>query len=56
MEDVQAFQNYVVANELFEMLDWKANVKAVEDFLKEFGELPPGVKFTTTNLVGVRRS
>lgn len=56
IEDAQAFQDHVVGNGMFEMLDWKANVKAVEDYLREYDELPPGVKLNSAMLVGVRRA
>lgn len=56
LEDAQAFRDHVIANEQFDMLDWKANVKAVADYISEYDEPPPGVKYSTVMLVGVRRS
>lgn len=56
LEDAAAFKDFVIANELFDMLDLKANVTAVEDYNKEFGALPPGVKFSSAFIVGVRRA
>lgn len=55
LEDGDAFMKYVIRAEAWELLDRKANVTAVEDFAKENGVLPPGVRFTQTNVVGVRR-
>lgn len=54
--DGDAFMKHVIATEAWELLDRKANVKAVEDFISENGVLPPGLKFTSTNVVGVRRA
>lgn len=55
LADPSAFRDYVIANELFDMVDWKANAKAVQDHNEEFGALPPGVNVSTVYLVGVRR-
>jgi hypothetical protein len=46
---------YVIGNEAWDLLDRKANVKAVEDFIEENDLAPPGVNFSTTYVVGVRR-
>lgn len=56
IKDSVAFRDYVVANELFDMVDWKANATAVEEHIKDFEGTPPGVEFTTVFLVGVRRA
>lgn len=56
LEDADAFMRFVVDKERFELLDRKANVNAIEDFVKENGIMPPGVKLSSTQLVGVRRS
>jgi hypothetical protein len=56
LEDPAAFQDHVIANEQFDMLDWKANVKAVQDYITEYGETPPGVKYSTMFTIGVRRA
>lgn len=55
IQDGDAFMKYVINSEAWDLLDRKANVTAVEDFAKENGVLPPGVRFTQTNVVGVRR-
>lgn len=55
LADPAAFRDFVIANELFDMVDWKANAKAVQDHNQEFGALPPGVNVATVFLVGVRR-
>lgn len=56
LADPQAFMDYVVSNEAWDLLDRKANVNAVEDFIGEHKAPPPGVNYSTTSLVGVRRS
>ena len=35
IRDATAFQNYVIENRAWDMLDWKANVTAVGDFITE---------------------
>lgn len=56
LSDPQAFMRYVIGNEAWDLLDRKANSNAVADFIAENNAPPPGVNFTTTNIVGVRRS
>lgn len=53
--DRSAFWEYVQSNENFDLLDWKANVTAVGDFVEEHNSLPPGVSFNVHQTVGVRR-
>lgn len=59
--DMSTFWNWVVANGEFDMVDRKANVPAVREYLeKQAGSAnpspPPGVNFTTRIEVGVRRN
>jgi phage tail tube protein FII len=54
--DGDAFMRYVVGEEAWDLLDRKANVTAVADFIEEHKSPPPGVNFTTAFVVGVRRS
>lgn len=56
LADAQAFMDYVIANQAFDLLDRKANVSAVEEHIKENDAPPPGVNFSSTYVVGVRRS
>lgn len=56
LADPDAFMRFVIGNEAWDLLDRKANVTAVADFIEENQETPPGVNFTTTYVVGVRRS
>jgi hypothetical protein len=55
LADPDAFMRYVIGNEQWDLLDRKANVTAVADFIEENNEAPPGVNFSTTYVVGVRR-
>lgn len=56
LADPQAFMEYVITNEAWDLLDRKANVKAVGDYIDEYNAPPPGVNYTSTSVVGVRRS
>jgi hypothetical protein len=67
--DKSAFWTFVVTQGKFDMIEYKANVKAVEDYIKsqaaeaqlnpgkgiEVGP-PPGVNYSTRFVVGVRRA
>ena len=55
LEDADAFMRHVIGGEHWELLERKANVTAVQAFVDENGVLPPGVKWTSTQVVGVRR-
>ena len=55
ISDPEMFKAFVIANEGFDMLDWKANTTAVKDYIGEYDEPPPGVKLSSIFTVGVRR-
>ncbi len=55
LADSQAFMDYVVSNERYELLDRKANSTAVRAFVEESGGLPPGCNLSALSTVGVRR-
>jgi len=55
LEDPEAFMRFVVEHKLFDLLDRKANVTAVSEYLDSNQVLPPGVKFTQRVEVNVRR-
>ncbi len=56
IEDGDAFRRHVIGTQQFELLDWKANGPAVDEFMKEHdGHLPPGVKYSSIAKVNVRR-
>lgn len=56
LADPVAFMDFVVQNGAFELLDRKANVTAVEDFINTNNVPPPGVNFSSAYTVGVRRA
>ena len=56
LADPKAFMDYVLENDAFDLLDRKANVTAVAEFIKENNTPPPGVNFSSTYVVGVRRA
>lgn len=55
LTDPAAFMKYVIENQAYDLLDRKANVKAVEDYLNKHTALPPGAKFTDVLRAGVKR-
>ena len=55
LEDPQAFMDFVVANQRFDLLDRRANATAVKDFAEKQHSLPPGVKLNPIRTIGVRK-
>lgn len=55
LTDAKAFMDYVIKNAAFDLLDRKANVTAVVEYIKHNSAPPPGVNFSSTYVVGVRR-
>ena len=55
LSDPAAFMNYVIENAAFDLIDRKANVTAVTEFVKQHDAPPPGVNFSSAYVVGVRR-
>lgn len=56
LADPQAFMQFVRSTENFDLMDRKANVTAVRDYVEANGNLPPGVNLSAINTVGVRRA
>jgi hypothetical protein len=56
LADPDAFMRFVIENEAWDLLDRKANVTAVVDFIEENEVAPPGVSLNQAYIVGVRRS
>jgi len=56
LADPAAFMEYVIRENAWDLLDRKANVTAIADFIEENSVTPPGVNFSTTFTVGVRRT
>ena len=56
LADPDAFMNYVIKNQLFELLDRRANATAVKDFVKKNSQEPPGCHLNGIQTIGVRRA
>lgn len=54
IKDKKAFREFVIANEQFDMLDWKANKVQVRTYMEENQTDVPGINFTATLTIGVR--
>jgi cobalamin biosynthesis Mg chelatase CobN len=55
LEDPQAFMDFVTQNNLFDLLDRRANGTAVREYAKEHGTLPPGAKLGSIRTIGARK-
>lgn len=53
--DPAAFRRFVIGSEAWDIVDWRANAPAIDAFLEENKELPPGINFSVFTDVGVRR-
>lgn len=53
--DKQAFTNFTIDNKQWQLVDWKANAKAVRAFVKDEKALPPGVNLTGITKVRINR-
>lgn len=57
IEDADAFRKWIIANEFWHMIDWKANAPQVADWIvQNDGQIPPGLKYSIFRTAGVRRS
>lgn len=56
LADPEAFMKFVRDTNSFDLLDRKANVTAVKDYVAEKNTLPPGVNLSSIKTVGVRRA
>lgn len=57
LADPEAFMKFVLSPDgSLDLLDRKANVTAVRDYVAERGALPPGVNLSSIKTVGVRRA
>lgn len=54
--DGDAFREYVIENQFFDLVDWKANAPAVKDHIGAHLAPPPGVNFSSYYSVGIRRA
>ena len=56
IRDRDAFRNFVIAMEAFDLVDWRANANNVAEHIKEnTGQTPPGVNFSTYTSIRFRR-
>lgn len=55
VSDMETFWAFVVATGAFDLVDKKANVTGVEEYIKIHGTPPPGVSWNTIQKVGVLR-
>ncbi len=53
--DGAAFRSFVIGGELWDLVDWKANVTATAEFIEQNDAPPPGINYSTRLEVGVRR-
>lgn len=56
LADKTAFWTYVVTHAAWDLIDYKANASEVAAHVEKTKALPPGVNYTVTQTVGVRRS
>lgn len=56
LPDPEVFMKFVIDNHLFDLIDRRANVTAVKDYVEEKKALPPGVNLTALKTIGVRRA
>lgn len=54
--DAEAFRAFVETHNAWAMMDARANKSAVETYLDEHGELPPGLDVSRIQTVNIRRS
>jgi hypothetical protein len=54
--DGDAFRQFIIANAMWNMIDWRANSTAVDEYIQAEGNVPPGVNFRQVAVVGVRRA
>lgn len=56
VEDREAFKNFVLQNNLWDATDLKANKTFVREYMESQKAAIPGLKVTTLQTVGIRRS
>lgn len=55
LADKEAFRKYILITNEWELMDFKANAPAIAAMIEGGQSLPPGVNYTETTEVGVRR-
>lgn len=56
IKDAEAFWDYVVSNQAWELVDKRANANACADHTTKTGTPPPGLNFSSIYTAGVRRA
>jgi hypothetical protein len=51
--DPDGFMSFVIEQELFELLERRANTTACKEYAEEHGKLPPGVKISTREYLAI---
>jgi hypothetical protein len=54
--DATEFRRYVIGSESWELIDWRANKTAVREIVDETGAPPPGVNFTRSYKIQIRKA
>jgi hypothetical protein len=54
--DGEAFRHFVITQQAWDLVDWRANKTGVKKFIGETNTVPPGVNFTQAQRVGVRKN
>lgn len=54
-QDMSTFRNYVIAGSNWEMADWKPNKTMMNQLVEDGKGLPPGINYTQTLIVQIRR-
>lgn len=54
--DPVAYMNYIRENEAYDLLESRVAKAALDQFIEEHGDLPPGVRRTIEQQVQIRRS
>ena len=53
--DPDLFFSYVVKNDMWDLLEKRCNKTLVDQYKDEHGEVPPGINYSQTTVVNVRR-
>lgn len=54
LEDAEAFMQFVISTQSFDLIDRRANATAVREYAETNKSLPPGVNLSTIRTVGVK--
>lgn len=56
IKDGDKFRKFVIDNNEFDIVDWRANANAVADYIEQHKATPPGVNYSISYTVNVRRA